>query len=55
MDAQLHHLQGKAKLVKATELLEFLRDFYRDRMAMRQHHVAAAEHVSHYDFNNTYQ
>lgn len=55
MDAQLYHLQGKAKLVKATELLELLRDFYRDRMAMRQRHVAAAEHVSHYDFNNTYQ
>jgi hypothetical protein len=55
MDARLHHLQGKAKLVKATELLALLREFYRDKLTMRQRHVAAARHVPHYDFNNTYQ
>jgi hypothetical protein len=55
VDAGVHHLQGKAKLVKATEQLEFLREFYRDRHAIRQRHVAAAEFITHYDFNNTYQ
>jgi hypothetical protein len=41
--------------VKATALLELLREFYRDKLAMYRRHVAAARHVSHYDFNNTYQ
>jgi hypothetical protein len=41
--------------VKATELLALLREFYRDKLTMREHHVAAARHVPHYDFNNTYQ
>jgi hypothetical protein len=51
----VHHLQGKAKLVKATELLTLLRDFYRDKLTLRQRHVAVAKHVPDYDFNNTYQ
>jgi hypothetical protein len=55
VDPRLHHLQGKAKLVKATELLAFLREFYRDKLAERQRHVAAARYVGDYDFNNTYQ
>jgi hypothetical protein len=55
VDAGLHHLQGKAKLVKSTELLELLRDIYREKLTMRQRHLAAAQHTSHYDFNNTYQ
>jgi hypothetical protein len=41
--------------VKATELLELLREVYRDKLAMRQRHAAAARHVSDYDANNTYQ
>jgi hypothetical protein len=41
--------------VKATELLSLLREFYRDRLTMYRRHVEAARHVSHYDFNNTYQ
>jgi len=41
--------------VKATALLELLREFYRDKLTMYRRHVAAARHVSHYDFNNTYQ
>jgi hypothetical protein len=41
--------------VKATELLALLRDFYRDKLAMRQRHVAVAKYVPDYDFNNTYQ
>jgi hypothetical protein len=48
-------VQGKTKLVNATELLALLRDFYRNKLAIRQRHVAAARHVTHYDFNNTYQ
>jgi hypothetical protein len=55
VDARLHHLQGKAELVNATELLALLREFYRDKLAIRQRHVAAARFVTHYDFNNTYQ
>jgi hypothetical protein len=41
--------------VTSTELLDLLREFYRDKHALRQRHVAAARHISHYDFNNTYQ
>jgi hypothetical protein len=41
--------------VKATELLELLREFHRDKLSMLRRHTAAARHVSHYDFNNTYQ
>jgi hypothetical protein len=41
--------------VKATEQLIFLREFYRDKHAMLQRHIAVAQHVTHYDFNNTYQ
>ena len=37
------------------ELLEILRDFHREKLTMRQRHVAVAQHVTHYDFNNTYQ
>ena len=39
----------------STELLALLRDFYRDKLTMRQRHVAVAKHVPDYDFNNTYQ
>jgi hypothetical protein len=55
VDPRLHHLQGKAKRVKSTELLEGLREFYRDKLAMRERHFSAAQSVSDYDFNNTYQ
>jgi hypothetical protein len=55
VDARLHHLQGKAEHVKASELLTLLRDFYRDKLAMRQQHLAAAQNVPDYEFNNTYQ
>ena len=41
--------------MKATELLALLREFHRDKLTMRQRHVAAARHVPNYDFNNTYQ
>ena len=37
------------------ELLDILREFHRERLTIRQRHVAVARHVTHYDFNNTYQ
>ena len=41
--------------MKAHDLLELLREFHRDKLAMYQRHVAAARDVSNYDVNNTYQ
>jgi hypothetical protein len=55
VDARLHHLQGKAERVKPADLLALLREFYRDKAALRQRHVAGARLVGNYDFNNTYQ
>ena len=51
----MHHLQREAERVNTPELLETLREFHRERLMMRQRHVAVARHVTHYDFNNTYQ
>jgi hypothetical protein len=55
VDPRLHHLQGKAEHVKATDLLELLTEFHRDKLAMFRRHIAAARHVGNYDFNNAYQ
>jgi hypothetical protein len=41
--------------MKPTDLLAILRDFHRDKLTLRQRHVAVARFVSHYNFNNTYQ
>jgi hypothetical protein len=41
--------------VKATELLDFLTAFYRDKLTLRNRHVAAARLVPDYNVNNTYQ
>jgi hypothetical protein len=41
--------------VKAIELLDLLRQFYKHKLTMRRRHEAAARHVTDYDFNNTYQ
>jgi hypothetical protein len=35
--------------------LQILQEFYRDKLTLRERHVASAEFVRHYDFNNTYQ
>ena len=35
--------------------LQILSEFYRDKLAIRERHAAAAEMVRDYDFNNTYQ
>jgi hypothetical protein len=36
-------------------MLELLREFHRDKLALRQRHVAAARHVRDYEINNAYQ
>ena len=41
--------------MKPTDLLQLLREFYREKSAMRQRHVAGARLVGQYDVNNTYQ
>jgi hypothetical protein len=41
--------------VKPTDLRSLLEEFYRDKLALRQRHVAVARLVSDYDVNNTYQ
>lgn len=41
--------------MKPAELLTLLDECYRDKLGLRQRHVAAARLVDHYDYNNTYQ
>jgi len=41
--------------VKPAQLVDLLRECYRDKSALRQRHLAAARAVTDYDFNNTYQ
>lgn len=36
-------------------MLELLRAFYRDKLALRQRHVAAARYIKDYELNNAYQ
>jgi hypothetical protein len=51
----VHHLQAEAERVKSADLLSILREFHREKLTLRQRHVAVACHVSNYAFNNTYQ
>ena len=39
----------------SAELLELVSAFYRDKLTIRNRHVAAARHVPDYNVNNTYQ
>jgi hypothetical protein len=55
VDAGVHHLQAEAERVKPADVLSILREFHREKLTLRQRHVAVACHVSHYAFNNTYQ
>jgi hypothetical protein len=41
--------------VKPADVLDLLREFYRDKASIRQRHAAGARFVTNYDFNNTYQ
>ncbi len=51
----MHHLQAEAERVTTNDVLAVLREFHREKLAIRERHVAVAQTVSHYDFNNTYQ
>jgi hypothetical protein len=41
--------------MRTDELLAILREFHREKLTLRQRHVAVAKQVSQYDANNTYQ
>ncbi|MEO8070513.1 MAG: ferritin-like domain-containing protein [Acidobacteriota bacterium] len=41
--------------MKTTEPLSVLHEFHRDKLALRNRHVAVAQLVSDYEFNNAYQ
>jgi hypothetical protein len=41
--------------VKTADLASVLREFHREKLAMRERHVAVARHVAGYAANNTYQ
>jgi hypothetical protein len=51
----VHHLQRKTEGVTPTELLQLLRDFYLERLALLMRHEAAARFIGDYDVNNAYQ
>lgn len=40
---------------QSPDLLSTLKELHRDKLTVRERHVAVARHVDHYDFNNTYQ
>ncbi len=41
--------------MKTADLAAILREFHREKLAMRERHVAVARHVGGYNFNNAYQ
>ena len=41
--------------MRTESLLAILKEFHRDKLTLRQRHVAVARQVSQYDANNTYQ
>jgi hypothetical protein len=41
--------------MRTDELLAILREFHREKLTLRQRHVAVARQVAQYDANNTYQ
>ncbi len=51
----MHHLQTEAELVKPNDLLSVLSEFHREKLALRERHVAVARNVADYEFNNAYQ
>ncbi|MCX6551494.1 MAG: hypothetical protein NTY02_10895, partial [Acidobacteria bacterium] len=55
LDPRLHHLQGKAELVKPSDLVALLQDVHRDKLALFRRHELGAQWVSGYEVNNTYQ
>jgi hypothetical protein len=55
VDPRLHHLQREAELVKPTDRLALLQQFFREKSALYRRHQAGAQQVSAYDSNNAYQ
>jgi hypothetical protein len=57
MDARVHRVQTETErmMSQSTDLLSTLKELHRDKLTVRERHVAVARHVDHYDFNNTYQ
>lgn len=55
MDAGVQELQRKAERVKPTDLLRLLDEFFREKAALHDRHVAVARAMGQYDFNNAYQ
>jgi predicted transposase YdaD len=55
VDPRLHQLQAEAEHVKTADLSAILRDFHRDKLTLRQRHVAVAKQIPNYNANNTYQ
>jgi hypothetical protein len=51
----VHHLQGKAELVKPPDLLSLLQAVQADKLALYRRHEEGARKVAGYAFNNTYQ
>jgi hypothetical protein len=41
--------------VRSRDLITLLQEFSRDKLALRERHIAGAARISNYDFNNTYQ
>ena len=41
--------------MRPADLLSVVKECHREKLALRQRHVAVAKHVTDYDFNNTYQ
>ena len=41
--------------MKPTDLLDILREFHREKLALRQRHVAVAKQIPNYNANNAYQ
>jgi hypothetical protein len=39
----------------SSDLLSTLKELHRDKLGLRERHVAVARHIDHYEFNNTYQ
>ena len=51
----MHHVQGEAERVTAASLVDVLREVHRDKLTLRQRHVAVARLVDQYAANNAYQ
>src|SRR4029079_8780853 len=55
LDPRLHRVQAEAELMKPNTDLQILGDCHREKLTLRERHVAVARLVRDYEFNNTYQ